>query len=864
MFNTKFFTSKKTYRTTLSCIGAVAMIFAVTFGARSIFAAPPTGVYGWVLDYSEASIEGATIQLRCGDGEWVNFDSSDEGGDFSSEAAPLGEALNTAGCGDGDTITMRAVADGYVSHSGTEVTTINFSDYAEVITIQAWADQFFATPIYYTFPLAESNTPADGWYGVVQDDDSGNVIEGATLSLQCSGQSGSQLLATTNAEGYFQISQSGFISAMNFLGCYYNSTFDVDITIAANGYENVNQGVYEISSNDMGAQFAEPSELTFYMYVPEIDPATFFNEGDGSEESPFVITTKEQWNVIRDFEDSAEGLYFVLVGDITFDEEYENFGFSGNLDGAGYGIENLSTSLFATIYKGTVKNLSIHNADITYVDQERIGVLARELNEGAYIESVQVSGSIDASGTSCAAVAGLVGYMRDSTIYRSSAAVAVSAPSTNCYHIGGFVGNVQGGSIIRESYASGTVLGGSGVGGFAGIIVGSGTRVSDSYATGAVTGADDEVGGFVGYLGASLLRVHATGSVDTPGSYVGGLVGGASEQASVTNSFTTAQSILGDEEVGGFIGSYADGNVRNSAWVVVPDTYAIGFVYEYTPCALNSSKGLLAGSGACDLGHDFDTVSLLKKDGYDDGLAPVYLDAEDSWDFDTVWKFDPAVNDSLPSLRWGMGDDDIEYVITATANTGGTISPSGEVRVPEGESQTFTITPNNGYTIANVTVDDENMGASSSYTFSNVQSVHTITASFSKKANRVVGGGGGGRSSSTQTTTPVVMVPVVPTPQTPSEKSQCPATQMLTQNLKAGARNGRSNTFAKTTVTEVAILQAHMNRLGFKAGVEDGILGPITDGAIKRMQIYLGTKADGLVGPLTRALINNSCGEAGL
>jgi|GEM_PF-6700819 len=48
------------------------------------------------------------------------------------------------------------------------------------------------------------------------------------------------------------------------------------------------------------------------------------------------------------------------------------------------------------------------------------------------------------------------------------------------------------------------------------------------------------------------------------------------------------------------------------------------------------------------------------------------------------------------------------------------------------------------------------------------------------------------------------------------------------------------------------------------AGLGRGILGPITDGAIKRMQTYLGTKADGLVGPLTRALINNSCGEAGL
>ena len=92
-------------------------------------------------------------------------------------------------------------------------------------------------------------------------------------------------------------------------------------------------------------------------------------------------------------------------------------------------------------------------------------------------------------------------------------------------------------------------------------------------------------------------------------------------------------------------------------------------------------------------------------------------------------------------------------------------------------------------------------------------------------------------------------------------KGQCSATQLLTQNLKAGARNGKYNSYTKSTVKEVKILQAHMNRLGFASGKEDGILGPITDGAIKRMQKFLGTKQDGLVGPNTRGLINTSCGE---
>ena len=40
------------------------------------------------------------------------------------------------------------------------------------------------------------------------------------------------------------------------------------------------------------------------------------------------------------------------------------------------------------------------------------------------------------------------------------------------------------------------------------------------------------------------------------------------------------------------------------------------------------------------------------------------------------------------------------YTITASAGTGGSISPSGGVSVQSGANQTFTITPNTGYKIA--------------------------------------------------------------------------------------------------------------------------------------------------------------------
>ena len=70
------------------------------------------------------------------------------------------------------------------------------------------------------------------------------------------------------------------------------------------------------------------------------------------------------------------------------------------------------------------------------------------------------------------------------------------------------------------------------------------------------------------------------------------------------------------------------------------------------------------------------------------------------------------------------------YTIDASAESGGTISPSGAVTVYEGSTQNFVITPSAGFAIASVTVDGSPIGAVSTYTFSNVNENHTIAATF--------------------------------------------------------------------------------------------------------------------------------------
>jgi len=72
------------------------------------------------------------------------------------------------------------------------------------------------------------------------------------------------------------------------------------------------------------------------------------------------------------------------------------------------------------------------------------------------------------------------------------------------------------------------------------------------------------------------------------------------------------------------------------------------------------------------------------------------------------------------------------YTIIASAGTGGTISPSGNVSVTGGSNRTYTITPNSGYRISAVNVDGTSVGAVSSYTFYNVTAAHTISATFTR------------------------------------------------------------------------------------------------------------------------------------
>lgn len=70
------------------------------------------------------------------------------------------------------------------------------------------------------------------------------------------------------------------------------------------------------------------------------------------------------------------------------------------------------------------------------------------------------------------------------------------------------------------------------------------------------------------------------------------------------------------------------------------------------------------------------------------------------------------------------------YTIMASSGLNGTVTPTGTTTLCSGGNQTYTITPDMGYVIADVLVDGNSVGAVASYTFTNVTSNRTISAAF--------------------------------------------------------------------------------------------------------------------------------------
>jgi len=249
--------------------------------------------------------------------------------------------------------------------------------------------------------------------------------------------------------------------------------------------------------------------LTVLLLVVKIEVMAF-SGGNGTAENPFVITTPEHINQMR----NNLSAHFVLGNDIDMAGiNHVPIGtsaapFRGVLDGGGYTISNLTINstggglgLFGNIGSSTIKNITLENVDIVGASST-VGALVGSIEDGSaavFIENIRVSGNIKARGY-VGGIVGRSGTLSNVEMSNVHSSVTLTASGLGA---GGIISYVSGNIKLNASSFSGEVTGRAGVGGFIGCLIPDDSIIENSFSVGKITAtdgfiADLGVGGFTG------------------------------------------------------------------------------------------------------------------------------------------------------------------------------------------------------------------------------------------------------------------------------------------------------------------------------------------------------------------------------
>ena len=290
-----------------------------------------------------------------------------------------------------------------------------------------------------------------------------------------------------------------------------------------------------------------------------------FAGGTGTKDDPYEIATGAQLAYLGEnvksgtYGEKYANTYFELTEDIDLGgKEWAPIGetaadlimggqkyyvFSGNFDGNGHTIKNLTIGTEASPYSGdvcglfgatsgTIEDVVLENVSIDYVGGKYssaysfrmagalVGYSMGDIVDCTVIGLDMKAGS-EGGYVAFNSIGGLVGIQDGEATISHSRASGKIAETTKQGNVGGFVGTLVSGSSAKYCGAevSIDVTGtgrGSAVGGFVGI--GNGettdkTLIEKCYATGNITGAE-YAGGFVGDLsGLNIDNCYATGDV---------------------------------------------------------------------------------------------------------------------------------------------------------------------------------------------------------------------------------------------------------------------------------------------------------------------------------------------------------------
>jgi hypothetical protein len=300
-------------------------------------------------------------------------------------------------------------------------------------------------------------------------------------------------------------------------------------------------------------------------------PAAFGQpwDGNGVEGDPYQIWTAEDMQAIG-ADSNYWDAHFLLCANIdlstytgtSFNIIGEwNTEFTGVFDGNGHTISNFTYNssetydigLFVVVEGAEIKNLGVVNPSIIHTGMaDAIGALVGRTGEGGVIiTDCYVEGGSISAGEFVDFMGGLAGFVQGGgAVVNCYSSATVSATEGN--YAGGLIGAIER-STVSNCYSTGSVSGGSVVGGLVGASLWMPYtpfhKITNCYATGSVSG----IGGAGGLIGqnsnVSIFNCYSTGGVSGT-TDVGGLVGSGDADL-VFNSYWDTQTSWQPTSAGG-------------------------------------------------------------------------------------------------------------------------------------------------------------------------------------------------------------------------------------------------------------------------------------------------------------------------
>ena len=397
-----------------------------------------------------------------------------------------------------------------------------------------------------------------------------------------------------------------------------------------------------------------------------------FDGGSGTPEDPYIISTAEQLDAVRDNPSAS----YKLVRDIDL-KDYLNqknnpkgwepigrpsyAGYEGTFDGGGHKISGLwmdrtderNTALFGYLgynsASSVVKNLNIE------IDSEKSLL----------------------GGSQCG---GLCAVNYGSIIGCSVSGGSVCGKS----ELGKFVGYNYG--IIKNCYTTGekvyniAMTSSTDMGGFVGTCYGSGSLIEDCFSTCDIQLQTDYYAFIGGFMGACMYngktsRCYSRGNVyyNSTGRYASSIGGFSSiiSNASVDNCYFMGNIVGNTSSTGGFAGSLIKGGDLKNSYASCEEVnssengFKEVFIYKAQENEGGNAKGCYYDSDK-GIKKAYDKANNSTVEAYGKTTEEMYKKATyEGWDFDTVWDIKegesyPYLRSSLP-MYYGFGPRSAVY-----------------------------------------------------------------------------------------------------------------------------------------------------------------------------------------------------------